>query len=91
MCSITFLLVEDSEAYSNPQSDDICERNDSTKHWQCPWGSSVIDEIAPSFRTILEENYLSSSVFPSEDTKTNRMLWWKRRTKLDDCLGKLLG
>ncbi|XP_022978634.1 separase isoform X2 [Cucurbita maxima] len=84
-------ILKDSEDYSNPQSDDICERNDSTKHWQCPWGSSVIDEIAPAFRTILEENYLSSSVFPSEDTKTNRMLWWKRRTKLDDCLGKLLG
>ncbi|XP_022149194.1 separase isoform X2 [Momordica charantia] len=77
--------------YSNPQSDDIYERNDLNKHWKCPWGSSVIDEVAPAFRIILQENYLSSSVFPTEDTKANRMLWWKRRTKLDDCLGKLLG
>lgn len=91
MCLITFVLVEGSEDYSNLQSDDNCERNDLAKHWQCPWGSSVVDEIAPAFRIILEENYLSSSVFPLEDTKTNRMLWWKRRTKLDDCLGKLLG
>lgn len=85
------MLVEGSEDYSNPLSVDICERNDSTKHWQCPWGSSAIDEIAPAFRIILEGNYLSSSELPSEDTKTNRKLWWKRRTKLDDCLGKLLG
>ncbi|XP_038885485.1 separase isoform X3 [Benincasa hispida] len=84
-------ILKGSEDYSNPQSVDICERNDLSKHWQCPWGSSVIDEIAPAFRSILEGNYLSSSEFPSEDTKANRRLWWKRRTKLDDCLGKLLG
>ncbi|XP_011657385.1 separase isoform X3 [Cucumis sativus] len=84
-------ILKDSEDYSNPYSSDICERNDLTKHWQCPWGSSVIDEIVPAFRIILEGNYLSSSEFPSEDTKTNRKLWWKRRTKLDECLGKLLG
>lgn len=85
------LITSGSEDYSNPQSDDIYERNDLNKHWKCPWGSSVIDEVAPAFRIILQENYLSSSVFPTEDTKANRMLWWKRRTKLDDCLGKLLG
>ncbi|XP_050938056.1 separase isoform X2 [Cucumis melo] len=80
-------ILKGSEEYSG----DICERNDLSKHWQCPWGFSVIDKIVPAFRIILEGNYLSSSEFPSEDTKTNRKLWWKRRTKLDDCLGKLLG
>ncbi|KAJ6704493.1 hypothetical protein OIU85_030317 [Salix viminalis] len=60
------------------------------KHWHCPWGSTVVDDVAPTFRFILEENYLSSSKFPLEDTKENRTLWWMKRKKLDHQLGKLL-
>lgn len=58
--------------------------------WQCPWGSTVVDDMAPEFKLILEENYLSSSMFPFQDTKENRTIWWKRRKKLDHRLGKLL-
>ncbi|KAL3538573.1 hypothetical protein ACH5RR_001939 [Cinchona calisaya] len=59
------------------------------KQWHCPWVSTVVDEIAPVFKTILKENYLSSA-FTKEDTKQNRLLWWSQRKRLDDCLGKFL-
>ncbi|KAJ1434987.1 SEPARIN core domain [Sesbania bispinosa] len=57
--------------------------------WHCPWGFTVVDDIAPTFKMILEENYLSTSS-PFEDTTQNRMLWWKRRKSLDHRLDKLL-
>lgn len=60
------------------------------KHWHCPWGSTVVDDVAPAFKLILEENYLSSSMFPIEDTKSNRTMWWMWRKELDRRLGKLL-
>ncbi|XP_038681739.1 separase isoform X2 [Tripterygium wilfordii] len=63
---------------------------DPSKHWHCPWGSTVVDEVAPTFKLILEENYKSSSSFPLEDTKENRSLWWKWREKLDYQLSNFL-
>ncbi|XP_058007009.1 separase isoform X2 [Hevea brasiliensis] len=69
---------------------EFAENNDIGKHWHCPWGFTVVDEVAPAFKLILEENYLSSSIFPLEDTKENRNSWWMRRKKLDWQLGKLL-
>ncbi|KAG8650212.1 hypothetical protein MANES_07G013200v8 [Manihot esculenta] len=69
---------------------EFSENNDMGKHWHCPWGFTVIDKVAPAFKLILEENYLSSSTFPLEDTKENRNSWWMRRKKLDWQLGKLL-
>lgn len=60
------------------------------KHWHCPWGITVIDDVIPTYKEILEENYLSSSVYPLEDTKENRLSWWKRRKTLDLRLNKLL-
>lgn len=60
------------------------------KQWHCPWGFTVIDDVAPAFKLILEENYFSSSMFPIEDTKSNRTMWWMWRKELDCRLGKLL-
>ncbi|KAM1392417.1 hypothetical protein ACFX2I_019995 [Malus domestica] len=60
------------------------------KRWCCPWGSTVVDRVAPEFRMILEESYLSSSIEEEEDTKENRALWWMWRNKLDRRLCKLL-
>ncbi|KAK8469090.1 hypothetical protein PHAVU_006G212401 [Phaseolus vulgaris] len=64
-----------------------CEEH--SEKWHCPWGFTVVDDVAPAFKTILEENYLSSRS-PSEDTTQNRMLWWKWRKNLDHRLDKLL-
>lgn len=68
----------------------LLERTWSGKQWHCSWGSTVIDDIIPTYKDILEENYLSSSVYPLEDTKENRLSWWKRRKTLDLRLNKLL-
>ncbi|XP_074358633.1 separase isoform X1 [Apium graveolens] len=62
------------------------ENTDSVKRWRCPWGSTVVDDVAPVFKLILEQNYLSSSTFPLEDTKMIRSLWWTQRKKLDQRL-----
>lgn len=84
--------------FSSPASDegDLSTGSDTfpkcekpSEDWHCPWGFTVVDDIAPAFKTILEENYLST-ISPFEDTTENRMLWWKRRKNLDHCLDKLL-
>ncbi|XP_071716106.1 separase [Rutidosis leptorrhynchoides] len=67
------------------------DKRSCDKLWCCPWGQSIIDEVVPLFRTILEENYLSSSGYTlEEDTKQNRSLWWNQRRKLDQWLSDLL-
>ncbi|KAL8160482.1 hypothetical protein V2J09_002019 [Rumex salicifolius] len=50
---------------------------------------SVVDEVAPTFKSILLENK-SSSVIYSEDTAKNRSMWWGKRKGLDRLLSKLL-
>ncbi|KAL9691962.1 hypothetical protein QQ045_012390 [Rhodiola kirilowii] len=63
---------------------------DDDKDWQCPWGSTIVDDVVPIFRGLLKENYVSSSNFPVEDTKNNRSMWWARRKTLDQSLDTLL-
>lgn len=60
------------------------------KHWHCPWVSSVINDVAPVFRDILESNYLSSSAHLLEDTTESRLSWWKWRKQLDKRLANFL-
>ncbi|KAK4751903.1 hypothetical protein SAY87_020701 [Trapa incisa] len=81
-------ILEDSidDGSSSSEIDRTC----SGRHWHCSWGSTVIDDIIPTYKDILEENYLSSSFCPLEDTKENRLSWWKRRKTLDLRLNKLL-
>ncbi|XP_054803798.1 separase isoform X2 [Prosopis cineraria] len=80
---------DDDDDHPNSGLGTLSDCENSSKQWHCPWGFTVIDDVVPAFKTILEGNYLSS-VFPLEDTKRNRMLWWKWRTKLDQRLNKLL-
>ncbi|CAK7357007.1 unnamed protein product [Dovyalis caffra] len=98
MDAVVTLELQESTYYDASAYDDCAMSgtgefvvsNNLGKHWHCPWGSTVVDDVAPAFRFILEENYLSSSEFPLEDTKENRTLWWTKRKKLDNRLGKLL-
>ncbi|CAN4110641.1 unnamed protein product [Withania somnifera] len=77
-------------------TDDVAEFTSSfsfevkDKHWHCPWVSSVIDDVAPVFRDILENNYLSSSAHLLEDTPESRSSWWKWRKQLDKRLAEFL-
>jgi len=60
-----------------------------SKTWRCPWSYAMVDDIAPAFKAILEDNFLSfSSNF--EDTEHNRMLCWKQRLNIDCRLEKFL-
>ncbi|CAN4108060.1 unnamed protein product [Withania somnifera] len=80
----------------NEAADDVAEFTSSysfevkDKRWHCPWVSSVIDVVAPVFRDILENNYLSSSVHVLEDTPESRSSWWKWRKQLDKRLAEFL-
>ncbi|GJX34689.1 separase isoform X1 [Tanacetum coccineum] len=76
--------LEDDEDSSS------CIFSSCDKSWHCPWDHTIIDEVAPLFRRILEQNYASTSGHTLEDTKQNRKLWWNQRKKLDQCLGDLL-
>ncbi|KAL7205879.1 hypothetical protein ACSBR2_018738 [Camellia fascicularis] len=84
------ILEDASDNDTNSGSGILFEDKICVKRWHCPWGSTVVDYIAPVFRLILEENYLSSSMQPLEDTKKNRSLWWMQRKSLDQRLGKFL-
>ncbi|KAL6340981.1 hypothetical protein AAG906_032093 [Vitis piasezkii] len=85
------LLGEVSDDDASSESGIHYEHKDLDKQWHSPWGSTVVDDVAPAFKTIVEENYLSSSTFPLDDTKENRLQWWTQRKKLDHHrLGKLL-
>ncbi|XP_043718262.1 separase-like isoform X1 [Telopea speciosissima] len=77
----------DDDALSNIRSMPEC--NNSSKTWHCPWDYTVLDDVAPAFKVILEENYLST-ISPPKDTQENRLLWWTRRRKLDSYLGQFL-
>ncbi|PIA27888.1 hypothetical protein AQUCO_07400015v1, partial [Aquilegia coerulea] len=66
------------------------EEISSNKEWRCPWGCTVVDEIAPQFRRILTENYLSSSFTPTHDTQDKKHLWWEWRRKLNNRLDKFV-
>ncbi|KAK2664690.1 hypothetical protein Ddye_003264 [Dipteronia dyeriana] len=82
--------VSNDDNDGNSNFEGLYESKGFDKHWHCPWGSTVVDKVAPAFKLILEENYSSSSNIPFEDTKTNRSLWWLRRKKLDHRLGRFL-
>ncbi|KAK9290720.1 hypothetical protein L1049_008894 [Liquidambar formosana] len=84
------ILEASDDDSTNSGSGILFEDKDLVKKWHCPWGSNVVDDVVPAFKLILEENYLSSSIFPLEDSKRSRSLWWIRRKKLDQRLGKLL-
>ena len=84
------ILSEASDEAGNSGVACCSESKNLDKHWKCPWGTTMVDDVAPEFRQILEENYISSSSFPLEDTAEGRKLWWTRRKKLDHRLGKFL-
>ncbi|KAL1201644.1 Separase [Cardamine amara subsp. amara] len=79
-------LSDDSANLSSPEPTQVKSLKGP---WLCPWGATVVDEVAPAFKSILEESYTSSSV-PEEDTIRSRQLWWKNRKKLDQRLGKFV-
>ncbi|XP_020266857.1 separase [Asparagus officinalis] len=63
----------------------------SVEEWQCPWGYSVVDNVAPVFKQLLKENFLSSTMTnTSADAKINNINWWSQRSSLNDCLNKFL-
>ncbi|XVF00736.1 hypothetical protein REPUB_Repub04eG0027100 [Reevesia pubescens] len=95
---VVLLLPLDSVLEDDAAPDDdvaracqeLRQRMNSVKKWHCPWGSTVVDDVAPAFKVILEENFITSSGCPLEDTKSTRSLWWMIRKKVDHQLGKLL-
>lgn len=79
-----------SDDSANISSTEVTQVKNLERRWLCPWGSTVVDDVAPAFKSIMEENFTSSADFPAEDTKESRCLWWTKRKKLDHHLGKFL-
>lgn len=86
---LNFLIIL-GEASDDKDSSVVCNCKGFVKKWHCPWVSSVIDDMAPAFRHVLEGNYYSSSEYFLEYIKEDTSLWWKQRSKLDKCLSKFV-
>lgn len=84
------MWTEATDVYIRSGSGILFEDKSFAKRWHCPWGSNVVDDLAPEFKRILEENFSSSSMHHLEDTKDNRSLWWAQRNSLDKRLSKFL-
>ncbi|XP_039791546.1 separase-like isoform X3 [Panicum virgatum] len=58
------------------------------KKWQCPWGYAVTDYVAPIFKNILEENFvsLSSATITTNAVQADHVRWWSHRMKLNNYL-----
>ncbi|KAL9818505.1 Separase [Arabidopsis thaliana] len=83
-------IVEDmSDDSANLSSTEAIQVKSLKGPWLCPWGTTVVDEVAPAFKSILEESHSSSST-TEEDTIESRGLWWKKRKKLNHRLGIFL-
>ncbi|KAK3002113.1 hypothetical protein RJ639_021722 [Escallonia herrerae] len=87
---VNSILEEAPEDDGSSSSAVLCEGKVCHKPWHCPWDTTVVDDVAPVFKLILEENFLSSSGHPLEDTIKRRSLWWMQRRRLDQCLAKFL-
>ncbi|KAK9162182.1 hypothetical protein Syun_003084 [Stephania yunnanensis] len=83
------LIAEDLDGDTLPAREAVYEGKESDKKWQCPWSHTIVDDVAPQFKRILEENYLSSfsSLSVSQES---RLLWWTWRRNLNDHLDKFL-
>ncbi|XP_047976121.1 separase isoform X2 [Salvia hispanica] len=84
------ILKEEASDEESSSSSVIFNCKDFVKRWQCPWISSVIDDIAPVFRHVLEGNYYSSSEYFLDSIRENTSLWWTQRNRLNECLCKFL-
>ncbi|WVZ73465.1 hypothetical protein U9M48_021768, partial [Paspalum notatum var. saurae] len=62
------------------------------KKWQCPWGYAITDYVAPIFKNILEENFmsLSTTTHTRNDVKADPVRWWSHRMKLNNYLDNAL-
>uniref|UniRef100_K3Z105 separase n=1 Tax=Setaria italica TaxID=4555 RepID=K3Z105_SETIT len=62
------------------------------KKWQCPWGYAITDYVAPTFKKILDENFvsLSSATLTINDVHADHVRWWSHRMKLNNCLDNML-
>ncbi|KAH7656747.1 Peptidase C50 separase protein [Dioscorea alata] len=49
--------------------------------WICPWSSNVIDDVAPQFRSMLEESHSCSKLQVDDDI--SRTMYWVQKAKLN--------
>ncbi|XP_066323302.1 separase-like [Miscanthus floridulus] len=92
----TMLLPVD--AISEMQFEDSCIKDLGNptrvldKKWQCPWGYGITDYVAPVFRNILEENFmsLSSATLTINDVNADHVRWWSHRMRLNNYLANTL-
>lgn len=77
------MLLDSINNFTNTEAGGI-EKMD--KRWDSPWGSTVVDVVAPAFRLILKEYNFAGSQVPMEDEK----LRWKEIDELELRLNKLL-
>jgi separase len=85
-CYVTEIQPEDSSVKDFGDPTSVLEK------WRCPWGYSIIDYVAPAFKNILEENFisLSSATLTTNDVQAKNVMWWSHRMKLNNYLDNIL-
>ncbi|KAJ3694888.1 hypothetical protein LUZ60_000265 [Juncus effusus] len=73
--------VKKEERDCSKESSEIKEGE--LKIWNCPWDRSVLDEVAPSFKLLMENNYLSMSKSLSNKKKFDKDNYWQRRFEIN--------
>ncbi|XP_020573851.1 separase-like [Phalaenopsis equestris] len=83
-------ISEEFQPKSSPCKEFI--RENVVSDWPCPWSSAVIDDVAPSYKLILEANFssLSNHVLNEAEARLNYIKWWSGRMILDNQLNNLL-
>ncbi|KAG8072566.1 hypothetical protein GUJ93_ZPchr0006g41913 [Zizania palustris] len=89
---ITMLMPVDTILEGIQQEDSSSPMKASDKNWQCPWGYTIMDYVAPTFKKLLEENFvsLSSATHTLNDGQANHVRWWSHRMKLNNHLDEIL-
>ncbi|KAL4573492.1 hypothetical protein LXL04_020300 [Taraxacum kok-saghyz] len=71
MPTVILLPINSILAGSSEDDSNLTSSNQKSCHklWTCPWGHTIVDDVAPLFRMILEKHYMTSMAYPLEDTE----------------------
>ncbi|KFK31931.1 hypothetical protein AALP_AA6G177700 [Arabis alpina] len=86
---IDSVLEDGSDDDSNPSNTEVNGIKEIDKRWVCPWGSTVVDTVAPAFQLIMEENFITGSEVPVEDANLRRKKIKQLNVRLAKFLRKL--
>ncbi|KAK1425541.1 hypothetical protein QVD17_20895 [Tagetes erecta] len=84
-CAPIVIALPISTLSAGKPEQDNEEQKSPSEQWKCPWGHTSVDEIAPTFRSIMEKMHFTRKL-----DKISLEEWVKRLGRLDGSLEELL-